>query len=74
MKLTINGKEVGTIYCSVQLDKSSFDTNFSDVLDKLKNGDLLLELDKGAYKVSSYRRFYQDEKSFYLEGAVLASK
>ena len=74
MKLMSNGKEVGTIYCSVQLAKDAFSMSYIEVLDKLKEGSLTLDLDKGKYKVSSYRRVYQDDNNIYLEGAELQSK
>lgn len=73
MKIMSDGKEIGSIYCNIQLDKSSFKTGYITVLDKLKDGGLSIEIDRGKY-LTSYRRVHQDDNNIYLEGAELVSK
>ena len=73
MKLLSGKKEIGSIYCNIQISKEAFSESITDVLDKLKEGSLIVTLDKSKFKIASYRRVHQDENSIYLEGAELAS-
>ncbi|MDB4330325.1 hypothetical protein N9948_01245 [bacterium] len=74
MNLKSQGKDIGAVYLNIQLDKASFSVNTQEILDKLKKGTFEIQIDSSNFKISSYRRLYQDSDRIYLEGAELASK
>ena len=70
MVISMNGKEVGKIYCNIQLDKEYF-ASISALKEQLGNGSFKFSLGAASVTVKSFRKLYFNELKIYIEGAEL---
>jgi len=74
--IKIDEKVVGTLYVNIQLPLKTFKgKSISEIMDRIKgvNGHdpAILEISIGKFRISSFRRMYDDDEKLCIEGAEL---
>ena len=72
MHLKLNGTDIGTLYCNIQITRKTLTESYSSFIKKLEEGKVTFDYEKVKVTIKSYRKYYANEEYIYIEGSELS--